>query len=117
MLTVRRRFIPVVALVVALGLAVVWLLLKQPSEKAVSASTTVPPQPVRAANLDRPRPEIRAGREFKLEELMRLDSESALWLNGLLEEYPAAGRRSGEGVRPPEQVASVRADPRGGEVR
>lgn len=109
MLTARRRLIPFVALVVALGVAVVWLLLVQPSQKSFSADAGVPPRPARAATLDRPRPEIRVRRDFKLEELMRLDSESAPWLSGLLEEDPAGGMRSGESVRPSGQVASATA--------
>lgn len=109
MLTARRRLIPVVALVVALGVAVVWLLLVQPTQKSVSADANVPSQPARAATLDRPRSEIRVRRNFKLEELMRFESESAPWLSGLFEEYPADGMRSGESVRPPEQVASAAA--------
>ncbi len=107
MRTVRRRLIPVVALVVALGLAVVWLLLARPSQKAVGADANVPPQPARVASLDRPRPEIRVERELRLEEFMGFDPELAPWLSGSFEKYPAAGVRSGESVRAPEQVASA----------
>jgi hypothetical protein len=100
MLTVRRRLIPVFALVVVLSLAVVWLLFRQPSGKAFGADVNVPSRAVRAASLDRPRPEIRVEREFRLEEFMEFDPEFAPWLNVSRDKYSAAGMHS-------EQVASL----------
>ena len=117
MLTVRRRLITVVVLVVVLSLAVVWLLLAGSSQKAVNTDVSVAPQPARAATLDRPRTEFRAGRESMLDEFLKFDPELAPWLNDHLGKYSAAGVRPGASVRPHEQVASAPFNQRGSDAR
>ena len=117
MRTASRRLIPFIILAVALSLAVVWLLLARPSGQAVGADRRVTPPAAGAVTFERPRPEVRAGREFGLGELMRFDAESAPWLSDLLEEQPADAARPGEGVRTPEQVASAPAERKTGGTR
>ena len=120
----RRRpgLIWIASIALAICLAVSLSLLNLRREGAGGHDVSAPPQVARAAAVDRPRPEFRAGRVLRLDEFIGLnpelyvpDPELASLLKSRSAPWPAGGDNSGAGGR--EQIASMsseqgRGDPR-----
>ncbi len=97
----RLRLIRILAFILMIGLVIFSPLFVASSEKAATVDMNVPPKVARAAEIARPRPEVRIERVLKLDEFMGFDPDLASLLRTPREQ------RISDDERAVEQLASL----------